>query len=608
MQIPILPRKREGGIRVSICLPFIFAGLLAAQVPTALGPAKQVPPVATPGLIGIRNGQLTGDWAKWQKLMSQKPLPGPGCYTATYPQSEWTKTQCKLAPPYPLTVGAGTNGSGTDSVAQVSSGSIGSATGSFDFISGLTSENDSGNAFTFGGTNDFSLQVNTNQFPTTTANAAIQKNGTSINPCTASGSPGCTGWEQFVLTNYASLSPIGTNLYMQFWLIGYQNSFGTCPSSQIPGGWESGLLGQWRTSNGSCFINGPAASVPIQNITNLSQLFMTGTVNLNGLDVAMLFTPTQVFTIGLPTNFVGMDQSWTQAEFNVFGLWNSSVANFNSGTTITVNNAVTGPGGAGVSASCGSASFTGETNNLNLPPCQCFSSGAQISFTESNASSPVCSCANGASWNQSTSSCSCNVAGQVMDSTTGQCSCPATGQIVQNNQCTCSASGAVPINGACACQYPGQTVQNNVCNCSIPGQAVINGACACYGGQNLVNNACVCPSGTTWNASSMTCVCNTPGQVLVSGQCITPKNECGGTAVLTQIVGSSCGTSCGRWSCNGQNALKCQTYTNVCGGCAALPSIPGAGPQPGETCSCGNGKSGRYACTASKELGCDCAP
>lgn len=596
MQISKETRHCAARILGCIFLCFLSAGMVMAQVPSVEKPAQVIRPTHLENQIT----EQAAERSKWQKLMARKPLPGPGCFTATYPKADWEKTRCKLAPPYPLTVG-----NGTDSVAQVSTGSIGSATGFFDSISGLNSENDSGNPFTFGGTNDFSLQVNTNRFPTTTANAVLS-NGT--NPCTASGGPGCTGWEQFVLTNYASLSPIGTNLYMQFWLLGYQSSFGSCPNSQIPGGWESGLLGQWRTFNGSCFINGPAQSVPIQSITNLSQLVMTGIVNLNGLDVAMVTTPTQIFTIGLPANFVGLNQSWTQAEFNVFGLWNDSIANFNPGTTITVNDTLSGPRGSGVSAACMSGGFTGETNNLNLSPCQCFSSGAQISFTESNASFPICSCASGANWNQSTLSCACNVSGQAMNSATGQCSCPASGQIVLNNHCACPAYGEVPVNGACACPYSGQTVQNNVCNCSIPGEGVVNGACACLGGASLQNNSCVCPSGTNWSASSMSCTCNAPGLVLVNGHCITPTNECGGTATLTQIVGSPCGQSCGRWSCYGQNALECKTYTNVCGGCAAFPRAPGEGPQPGESCVCSNGKSGRFYCTVGKVLGCDCTP
>ncbi|MGA3132806.1 MAG: hypothetical protein ABSD59_18530 [Terracidiphilus sp.] len=104
-------------------------------------------------------------------------------------------------------------------------------------------------------------------------------------------------------------------------------------------------------------------------------------------------------------------------------------------------------------------------------------------------------------------------------------------------------------------------------------------------------------------------------QVVVNGnasagtQFLAGANKCGGTAVLTGLVGASCGTSCEKWSCVGPNSVKCEKGpTNACGACSVLPQPPGAGPQPGETCSCGNGKSGRFYCTISKQLSCDCAP
>jgi len=293
-----------------------------------------------------------------------------------------------------------------------------SATGSFPFLNEQISdisENDVGNQFTFGGDNDFSLQVNANQFRTSTPNAT-QSNGT--NPC-ASGSA-CTGWQQFILTNYASLSPIGSNIYIQFWLIGYQAAFGTCPNSQIPGGWESGLLGQWRTSNGSCFINSPAVGVPVQNISAIfsGQLLFAGINDLGGLDVVSLLVGNQGFALALPTNFIGLGQVWTQAEFNVLGLWNSSQAVFSPGQTIGVADTLTGAGGTAISAKCvPNQGTTGETNNLSLGQCPCFSNGSQIEFTESNLPppgsdppftlTPFCACPHGQSWNPNTNSCAC---------------------------------------------------------------------------------------------------------------------------------------------------------------------------------------------------------
>jgi hypothetical protein len=87
-----------------------------------------------------------------------------------------------------------------------------------------------------------------------------------------------------------------------------------------------------------------------------------------------------------------------------------------------------------------------------------------------------------------------------------------------------------------------------------------------------------------------------------------PPNACGGTSALAGVPGEPCGQSCGRWSCNGSDALACRTFTNVCGGCSSIPIAVGEGSQPGENCTCANGSKGRFFCTPSKQLSCDCQP
>jgi hypothetical protein len=101
-------------------------------------------------------------------------------------------------------------------------------------------------------------------------------------------------------------------------------------------------------------------------------------------------------------------------------------------------------------------------------------------------------------------------------------------------------------------------------------------------------------------------------QVVANGNPSVPfsfnvPNACGGTGLLTSVPGAPCGQSCGRWLCNGPDSLICWG-TNACGGCSSVPLAPGEGPQPGEPCSCGNGIQGRYFCTVSKQLSCDCQP
>jgi len=124
---------------------------------------------------------------------------------------------------------------------------------------------------------------------------------------------------------------------------------------------------------------------------------------------------------------------------------------------------------------------------------------------------------------------------------------------------------------------------------------------------------CACPATATWDPSAASCKCNTAGQVIINGKCAVPppplpqKNACGGTTPLHDVLNAPCGTSCGRWTCDGLNALMCKTYTNACGGCSPLPISPGEGLQPGEPCTCSNGTGGHYACTG-KVLACDCQP
>jgi hypothetical protein len=286
----------------------------------------------------------------------------------------WVQVPCQTAPPYPLTVG---NGDDQEAVPATAAGIIGGATGTFSGITGLTIERDLGNAFTFGGTDDFSLQQNTNFFPTSTPSGM---DATGVNRCAGNA---CMGVQQFVLTNYASFNPFGASIYIQFWLKGYHKSNGTCPSSVTAGG-------GWAQSGDDCYINSAATGVPVQSALSLGSLRMAATTALMGLDTIMLFTPTQVFALGLPANFLGLNGSWNAAEFNVFGMWNSSQAVFNPGTTMTVTNTLSGPGGSAIAAKCRLGGVTAETNNLDLTCCS--ASGGAISFTQSNLPSPTCSC------------------------------------------------------------------------------------------------------------------------------------------------------------------------------------------------------------------------
>jgi hypothetical protein len=153
----------------------------ATEPAVAQAAAPQAPPSeATPAM------------ESWRRQMVRTPFPKPGCYTSGYPETEWREVPCSTAEarPHP------TNG---DYSARVSSGSILSATGLFDSVTGANGETDSQ-----AGANQFSLQLNTNSFDS---------------PLCDKGNSGCA-WQQYIYDSPG-------NVYIQYWLI---NNKQPCPS------------------------------------------------------------------------------------------------------------------------------------------------------------------------------------------------------------------------------------------------------------------------------------------------------------------------------------------------------------------------------------------
>jgi hypothetical protein len=122
--------------------------------------------------------------------MTQVPLPGPGCFTSSYPSTGWQEVPCVTPPPVPFLPATGAQsyevGDGRDPTARVS-GLISAATGSFDSAVGITSVA-SVYSTTPPGAGQYSLQLNANTFHNTPACSGAQ---TPAN---------CRGWEQFIYT------------------------------------------------------------------------------------------------------------------------------------------------------------------------------------------------------------------------------------------------------------------------------------------------------------------------------------------------------------------------------------------------------------------------
>jgi hypothetical protein len=282
--------------------------------------------------------------ATWRHTLQHTATPEKGCFRASYPSTVWAKVDCVKAPnrlylprhfPEAQTVGNG------DDYAAETSSVISQTEGSFSSVSGLSSESDDGVS------DDYSLQLNSNFMSTDACN----------------GVSGCQAWEQFV---YASGEEAA---FMQYWLINYGD---TCPS------------GGWMQYQGSCYMNSAAVSVPDDTISDLPNMTLTGSAVSGGTDTLTFFDGNEAYTTTGDDSVVDLGTAWQASEFNVIGDGGGSEADFNSGTSITVNVSLTD--GTSDAPTCAADSgTTGETNNLNLGSCSASGgSSPSIQFTESN--------------------------------------------------------------------------------------------------------------------------------------------------------------------------------------------------------------------------------
>ena len=345
---------------------FTFSAQPASQPSSQAAPAQTVPQATSQPPPAMSQ-------EAWRATMWRTPMPKKGCFTASYPSTEWREVPCTTAPPYPrvprLPPRARIVGNGTDWVAtRAGTGTISSAIGSFDSVTGVTSVSSR-----IGNTgpevaNAYDLQLNTDMFPSTA--------------CAGSPNPLCQGFQQFVFGNDGTSGVI----FIQYWLIQYNT---TCPTVAPPPPAEP-----WRqfSFSGStdiyCVRNSRAPAVPNQPITNLGQLSLRGTVGADG-DSVTLSTGSTVVGMLTGDNSVNAAAGWRSAEFNVFGSGGNqsggSQANFNSGSTIVVRTSLNA--GTEMAPTCTQQGFTAETNNLNLvgtPIVAMMEDLPAIVFTESN--------------------------------------------------------------------------------------------------------------------------------------------------------------------------------------------------------------------------------
>ncbi|MGI0091109.1 MAG: hypothetical protein ACREBS_05325 [Nitrososphaerales archaeon] len=290
--------------------------------------------------------------AQWKQTVLANPVSSVGCYEASYPSTDWQAVQCGTAPSAIMTVGNFC----CDKVGQVPSGdNIQTSTGDFGAISGLTSETDN-----VSGTNYYSIQDNTNHFSTSYGTFGT-----------------VTGFMQFIFQN----DPGSTKgiVFIQYWLLNYPASHqNTCPNTNA-------YLSRWTAQNGACVADsGTMNTTSLENIGNLGYLSLAGYAkcsNCGSNDEVLFCSQYNCWTVVEPDSILSLASRWTNSEWNIFGYNDYSQAQFNSGTSLTVDVYLSISGGGSFTPSCISTSYTGETNNLSVGSCST-SSGA-YSFTES---------------------------------------------------------------------------------------------------------------------------------------------------------------------------------------------------------------------------------
>jgi hypothetical protein len=421
--------------------------------------------------------------------MAKTPTPKDGCFQATHPSTSWQEVPCTTAPPHPLSPAVspaagpgGTNavGNGADYSSGVS-GLITWAEGSFPLVKNVTTESDPA----IGGT--YSLQLNTQRFG---YGAAV---GTSLcNNSTTRAS--CQGWEQFVYEPGSQLTPAGV-IYIEYWLINYgvvTNGLAVCPA-----GWTASI--PKGTNTVDCYINSSATLAPFEPITNLGNLTLTGTAGSS--DAVTLSTGDgHLYTLSAGT-VLNLNQHWQNAEFNVYGTYNLSQAVFAGTPTIVVQTLTDSATPTRAEATCLSAGYTGETNNLNLVPKSCCRFGGNtpgIQFMESldpMATAPACPSLTASPSSLtipagSSATTLVSVVGNLVGQTSNAALQPST----------CSVSGAFPATVAPASGVGGQDV-----TFSVPystGSGTYSDNISCDIGQSVTANINVGSSELTVNPGS----------------------------------------------------------------------------------------------------------
>jgi hypothetical protein len=368
----------SGAIFRAVLIPWLGC-LAAGSSPSAATPRKNIPPPSAelepaphPEVPPVTQQPAplppsTQPREQWRQLMWKTPPPKGGCYSSSYPNTEWHEVPCTTAPPLPHAPAAGitppdlVGGVDPDLVAQAS-GPLSSSTGSLYSVTGVTSVAGPGQ-------NSFQLQLNTNTF------------GGPRSPLCGNQS-NCFEWQQFIYQNTGCLQVDSKHscVYIQYWLV---NHTSPCPTTPTAGGHSWNYFGGGPGQSSGCYINGNTTPVPDQTV--VAGLRLKGNTSAGAQSAVFEDSTGTSYNSSDGGDLLGMGASWRRAEFNIFGNCCGNQAVFNPGSTIVVLTNVD-DGTANVPTPV-RQSYTAESNNLTLVSPPCLLGGSQqpgILFTESN--------------------------------------------------------------------------------------------------------------------------------------------------------------------------------------------------------------------------------
>jgi hypothetical protein len=525
----------------------------------------------------------------WRKVVARTPAPKEGCFTVTFPDTAWTEEPCAPAVSNPLpapprhfpraeakSASAGQShagaaaggqavpavGNGTDWSAQTTSAIL-SATGSFPFVSGVGTESSAD------GNNAYSLQINTNSFPSSTCSG---------------GAAGCQALMQVVFYGQSG------NADIWYVLQPYNSGNGNCPAG-------------WQSNGTNCYLEESKYQVNIgaQPASNLQALSLGTVVGSPNITMSISAGGATYKSVGVP-NLIGLSSAWTDAEFNVFGDGGGDTANFTGTPTIQVQTEVQTASSPGLSCANtrNTNSATVETNSLNLVPNCCLASGNAITFLESGVANQPCTLCGGHGQTCCSAGTGCSSPTDICQDQTqgGEPLCVACGGDTEpccsGNTCSVTGDSCVlpnnPVGTQGFCGQPNALVAspNPLSVAMGDGSNPLNTVSTTFSASGFWTHSgalsvapAALPQGVHWNDQNFPTVVLSADMTAEAGpQTIPVTGYIGGYSVSLDLHLNV--TPCSGHTCE-QNGWECGSFDNGCGATTTCGMC-----SPGDYCVAGH--------------------